>query len=75
MTYLKPLPCPFCGSEPVIRLDDYINGKIIVDPMYYIACESSDCGVWPEAEGKYNTDWATVNNVWNRRIYVKAVTK
>lgn len=68
MTYIKPLPCPFCGADPVVRLDDYINGKIITDPLYYIACENPDCGVWPEAQGSYATEWDSVNASWNRRI-------
>jgi hypothetical protein len=35
--------------------------------MFYITCENPDCGVWPEAEGKYNTEYQQIVDVWNRR--------
>jgi hypothetical protein len=62
-----PLPCPFCGGQAQLRLDDYINGRCISDPMAYISCENPDCGVWPEAEGKYNTERDKMIAAWNTR--------
>jgi hypothetical protein len=61
------LPCPFCGGEAQPRLDDYINGHCIPDPMFYISCENPGCGVWPEAEGKYSAGHDKIVAAWNTR--------
>ena len=60
-------PCPFCGGKPQPRLDDCINGKMVENPMFYIACENLGCGVWPEAEGRYETQYDAIVAAWNRR--------
>lgn len=59
-------PCPFCGEIPAIVLDDYINGRIIVDPDFFIECENPDCLVGPRVCGKY-TDFDNIVAAWNRR--------
>ncbi len=65
------LPCPFCGSKPQTHLDDYINGNVITDPMFYITCESLYCGVWPQAEGEYNTEYQKTVDSWNTRAHTQ----
>jgi hypothetical protein len=40
--------------------------------MFYITCENPDCGVWPEAEGKYNTEYQQIVAAWNTRAPVQA---
>lgn len=60
------LPCPFCGEKPTVRLDDLINGRVVDDPIYYVECENTKCGVWPEASGP-DRKYHSVIAAWNRR--------
>ena len=58
------LPCRFCKSAPHDWLDDYINGRVVIDPEYIIECENSNCLVMPEVRGTYQ-GMDDVRAMWN----------
>jgi hypothetical protein len=58
------LPCRFCKSAPHDWLDDYINGRVVIDPEYIIKCENSNCSVMPEVRGTYQ-GMDEVRAMWN----------
>ena len=37
-------PCPFCGGSARLGLDDFINGRIIEHPDYFIECDAPVAG-------------------------------
>lgn len=56
----KLLPCPLCGAEPRAWCDDYINGRIIMAPDYYVECDP--CGIRVTVEDNGDLTWI----LWNR---------
>ena len=63
-------PCPFCGSEAVLKMDrqpqlanDARLGKAPIALHYWVKCTKRDCGVSPAAQ---NAQSAVIDG-WNRR--------
>jgi len=56
----EPLPCPFCGSKPLVGSQDWPQ-----DTEHYVDCPSKRCPTNPGTCG-YKTRAAAVR-AWNRR--------
>lgn len=56
----EPLPCPFCGGEPVV--DDYGTED---DPFWQVACEECEIMIPADGDGILSRENAIA--VWNRR--------
>lgn len=56
---LEPLPCPFCGSDPMPDFCSTNDG-----PAYSFHCQSKDCPAWPNAQGETEAEAIAA---WNRR--------
>ena len=66
------LPCRFCKFAPHDWLDDYINGRVVIDPEYIVECENSNCSVMPKIRGTYE-GMDEVRAMWNAANALPAV--
>ena len=54
-----PLPCPFCGSQPVIEPWHGIGPE-----KHMVSCADDECGPWPKVTGETRAEAIAA---WNRR--------
>lgn len=52
--------CPFCGGKVFLGCDDYICGKNIEDPDYYIECFKCHYNI-------FDKDCNNLINKWSNR--------
>ncbi len=52
----KPLPCPFCGSDPYFFINDFERN--------FVSCQNTECKVRPST---FSGNKAEVINNWNMR--------
>jgi|APSaa5957512622_1039677.scaffolds.fasta_scaffold166432_2 Lar family restriction alleviation protein len=58
---MEPLPCPFCGEEPVVD-----NSLLKGARVWSVACENDDCPVDVETADFESIDDAI--KAWNQRV-------
>lgn len=54
----SPLPCPFCGTVPIIEVDNTVTHDVT------IICTESSCAVAPQVAA---VDYDGAVAIWNRR--------
>lgn len=63
----EPLPCPFCGHEPLVSSYDYrLPLGSVYGTQWKVECEFHECPAQPTVDWHYFTRDEAIE-AWNRR--------